>query len=263
MPQIRRLWVLAADSAPYALRRHQWGGCSFGIGRAFASRACSLSASSSISRVDCRSATSSPSWRRIICGSIPGDPFIAATSSTSTILVMARHHHGNPRRGACARGVVCEGPVGARWLGRSRIFRYEVRCWAGGRIPDIAEAVDSPVRTTEDPMSVQNALALLRAVPSLTWGRDELGAGEMWNSNSLVAWVLARSDHDMVGGCRGGGDCQPSGPRRGDRGRARIPHPAAPCAMPACVTASCSPCWSSMGVGFRSNTTLRTVPVNA
>ena len=28
--------------------------------------------------------------------------------------------------------------------------------------------------------------------PPLTWGRDELGTGEMWNSNSLVAWVLAR-----------------------------------------------------------------------
>ena len=40
-------------------------------------------------------------------------------------------------------------------------------------------------------------LALLRAVPPLTWGRDELGTGEMWNSNSMVAWVLARSGHDM------------------------------------------------------------------
>ena len=98
---------------------------------------------------------------------------------------------------ATDRGVVCEGPVAARWLGRWRIFRYEVRCWAGGQIPDIAEAVDSPVRTTEDPASVRNVLALLRAVPPLTWGRDELGTGEMWNSNSLVAWVLARSGHDM------------------------------------------------------------------
>ena len=25
------------------------------------------------------------------------------------------------------------------------------------------------------------------------WGRDELGAGEMWNSNSVIAWVIARS----------------------------------------------------------------------
>ena len=25
------------------------------------------------------------------------------------------------------------------------------------------------------------------------WGRDELGAGEMWNSNSLISWLIARS----------------------------------------------------------------------
>ena len=44
------------------------------------------------------------------------------------------------------RGVVAEGPVGARWAGRLRIFRYEIRVWRGGRIPDVAEAVDSPRR---------------------------------------------------------------------------------------------------------------------
>jgi hypothetical protein len=33
------------------------------------------------------------------------------------------------------RGVVAEGPVGARWAGRLRIFRYEVRVWHGGDIP--------------------------------------------------------------------------------------------------------------------------------
>ena len=42
------------------------------------------------------------------------------------------------------RGVVGEGPVGLRSLGRSRLFRYEVRCWRDGRIPDVDEAVDSP-----------------------------------------------------------------------------------------------------------------------
>src|SRR5579885_704149 len=36
---------------------------------------------------------------------------------------------------AADRGVVREGPVGARWLGRLRAFRYEVRCWRDGRIP--------------------------------------------------------------------------------------------------------------------------------
>jgi hypothetical protein len=30
-------------------------------------------------------------------------------------------------------------------------------------------------------------------VPSLMWGRDELGTGEMWNSNSVISWLLTRS----------------------------------------------------------------------
>ena len=96
-----------------------------------------------------------------------------------------------------ARGVVCEGPVGSRWLGRLRAFRYEVRCWPGGYIPDAAEAVDSPVRTTEDPTRVAAVLEVLRNVPTLTWGRDEQGLGEMWNSNSVVAWALAHTGHNM------------------------------------------------------------------
>lgn len=97
------------------------------------------------------------------------------------------------------RGVIVEGPVGSRSLGRFRAFRYEVRCWPGGYIPDIAEAVDSPVRTTQDPIRVAAVLEVLGDVPALTWGRDELGAGEMWNSNSAVAWVLAKTRHDMEG----------------------------------------------------------------
>ena len=48
------------------------------------------------------------------------------------------------------RGVVAEGAVGSRWAGRFRIFRYEIRLWFGGHIPDVAEAVDSPRRLTSD-----------------------------------------------------------------------------------------------------------------
>lgn len=96
------------------------------------------------------------------------------------------------------RGVVCEGPVGLRWLGRSRLFRYEVRCWSGGVIPDLDEAVDSPQRLSGDPARAKELLAAAADFPSATWGRDELGAGEMWNSNSLVAWLLARSGHDVA-----------------------------------------------------------------
>ncbi len=49
------------------------------------------------------------------------------------------------------RGVVCEGPVGSRWLARSRLFRYEVRRWGDGVIPDAAEAVASPRLLSERP----------------------------------------------------------------------------------------------------------------
>jgi len=94
------------------------------------------------------------------------------------------------------RGVVAEGAVGSRWASRFRIFRYEVRRWRGGVIPDADEAVDSPQRLTDDPELAQRVLDLAPRVPRLVWGRDELGTGEMWNSNSIVAWLIARSGLD-------------------------------------------------------------------
>jgi hypothetical protein len=90
------------------------------------------------------------------------------------------------------RGVVAEGAVGSRWAGRFRIFRYEVRRWYGGIIPDVNEAVESPRRLTDDPDVAQRVLDLVADVPTPVWGRDELGAGEMWNSNSLTSWLIAR-----------------------------------------------------------------------
>ena len=93
---------------------------------------------------------------------------------------------------AADRGVVAEGPVGARWLGRLRAFTYEVRCWPGGSIPDLAEAVDSPVRVSADAAQASRVLHVLREVPPLTWGRDELRTGEMWNSHALVSWHSRR-----------------------------------------------------------------------
>jgi hypothetical protein len=95
-----------------------------------------------------------------------------------------------------ARGVVAEGPVGAPWLGRFKAFRYEVRRWRDGVIPDRGEAVDSPRRLSSDPDRAQRLLDLVPFVPTATWGRDEQRAGEMWNSNSLISWLLARSGHD-------------------------------------------------------------------
>lgn len=91
------------------------------------------------------------------------------------------------------RGVVSEGPVGARILGRSRLFRYEVRCWPGGSIPDLDAAVGGPCHVTDEQAKARAILDLTSQFPPLTWGRDELKTGEMWNSNSLVSWLLARA----------------------------------------------------------------------
>jgi hypothetical protein len=94
------------------------------------------------------------------------------------------------------RGVVAEGPVGARWAGRLRIFRYEIRLWRAGHIPDVAEAVDSPRRLSDAEACARRVLDSVPRVPTPVWGRDELGAGEMWNSNSVIAWVIAHSGID-------------------------------------------------------------------
>jgi hypothetical protein len=94
------------------------------------------------------------------------------------------------------RGVVGEGPVGSRRAGWLRIFRYELRCWRDGVIPDVAEAVESPRRLTDDPERARQLLALAPSLPTPVWGRDELHAGEMWNSNSIIAWLIARGGLD-------------------------------------------------------------------
>lgn len=93
------------------------------------------------------------------------------------------------------RGVTVTGPVGFTWLGRIRFFRYEIRCWSGGTIPD----VDAAIARFEVPTDADRAaslIALTHRVPPHTWGRDEIGVGEMWNSNSVIAWLLSRSGHD-------------------------------------------------------------------
>jgi len=81
-------------------------------------------------------------------------------------------------------------------------------CAAGrnGVIPDIAEAVESPRLLTTDLCRARRVLDLAPSVPALVWGRDQLAAGEMWNSNSFISWLLERSGvdaesiHPPVGG---------------------------------------------------------------
>jgi hypothetical protein len=97
------------------------------------------------------------------------------------------------------RGVVAEGPVGIRRAGRLRLFRYEVRCWRDGRIPDVDEAVESPRCLNTDPACAARIFDLVSLVPIAVWGRDDLETGDMWNSNSLTSWLIVRSGIDAEG----------------------------------------------------------------
>jgi hypothetical protein len=103
-----------------------------------------------------------------------------------------------PNGSAGDRGVVASGPVGLKAAGRLRVFRYEIRRWQGGAIPDVQYAVASPVRLSNDPAIAQRLLGLLPSIPTPIWGRDELRTGEMWNSNSVISWALALGGIDVA-----------------------------------------------------------------
>jgi hypothetical protein len=124
---------------------------------------------------------------------------VRADGLTSRIEIAVPAHRGD-------RGTVAEGPVGAPFLGRSRLFRYEVRCRPGAELAHVSPAVVGPVRVSRSSADAVRILALVPQFPRCTWGRDELGAGEMWNSNSFVSWLLARAGlwTDAIGPPPGG-----------------------------------------------------------
>lgn len=95
------------------------------------------------------------------------------------------------------RGVVAEGAVGSDLLGQARLFRYQVRRWQGGVIPDVSYAVD--VAKVAGDATGQRVLELVPSVPALVWGRDQLHTGDMWNSNSVTSWLLASAGVDLSG----------------------------------------------------------------
>lgn len=98
-----------------------------------------------------------------------------------------------PDHDGASRGVVAEGPVWTLRIARFRVFRYEVRRWPDGIIADAGAAVASPQRVSDDPAQANRLLDLVGSVPTLAWGRDGAGTGEMWNSNSVISWLLALS----------------------------------------------------------------------
>lgn len=99
---------------------------------------------------------------------------------------------------ASFHGVVCRGPVGSALLGASRFFQYEARCWRDGIIPDLQWAPAPPTRLRLSPAAARDLVVHAGVAPRLIWGRDPFGIGDMWNSNSLVAWLLHTSDIDTT-----------------------------------------------------------------
>jgi hypothetical protein len=102
-----------------------------------------------------------------------------------------------PDRRGDLRGVVAEGAVGSKWLGNLRVFRYEIRCWRDGTIPDAHYAATTTTLELT-PEDAERILNLVPSVPTPVWGRNELDAGEMWNSNSVTSWVLHRGGVDTA-----------------------------------------------------------------
>ena len=100
-----------------------------------------------------------------------------------------------PDRHGDRRGVVAEGAVGTRWLGKLRLFRYEIRRWSGGVIPDADQAVETTTLHL-DHADARRLLVVVPDIPTPVWGRDECGTGEMWNSNSVTSWILQRAGID-------------------------------------------------------------------
>lgn len=94
------------------------------------------------------------------------------------------------------RGVVASGPVGLRGADACPLLRYEVRRWKDGTIDDRRWAVASPVSFPLSADDARTLLAHVADVPRHVWGRDVYGTGDMWNSNSLVSWLLASAAID-------------------------------------------------------------------
>jgi hypothetical protein len=130
------------------------------------------------------------------------------------------------------RGVVAEGPVATRRARSLRFLRYEIRRWRDGVISDLDESVESPQRLTDDVRVAERLLELVPDVPTPVWGRDEVRAGEMWNSNSLISWLIARSGldvesvHPPAGGRAPGWEAGVIVARRHEKREPELRHPA-------------------------------------
>jgi hypothetical protein len=116
-----------------------------------------------------------------------------------------------PDADGASRGVVVEGPVGSRRIAQFRLFRYEVRRWRDGVIPDVLEAVASPQRLSDDPQLSRRVLDLVSSVPALfgagmSLERARCGTRTRWSRGSSLG---AASQPKPSG--RRSGDVPPAG----------------------------------------------------
>lgn len=100
-----------------------------------------------------------------------------------------------PTWGQGTREIVAEGPVGLRLAEHFGFLRYEVHITPHGGIPDLGEAIGGP-RELGDEALARRLRDVVREVPVNVWGRKAPSTGEMWNSNSVISWTLARSGVD-------------------------------------------------------------------
>jgi hypothetical protein len=114
-------------------------------------------------------------------------------SSTKFVIELVPAGFGPART---STGVVGNGPILSRALGWMRMFQYEIRRWKNG----VVEAKDKSTRPPSTYVITRDqALQIIDGAsraPRHPWGQDVLGNGDMWNSNSLVSFVLVSAGMD-------------------------------------------------------------------
>ena len=160
------------------------------------------------------------------------DLYHAALSSTSAATATRSSLRRRPTADESSRGVVVTGAVGSRLWAGSACSATRFAAVAVGRSRTSTTRSVARARLSEDPAAVRRLLDLVSEVPALVWGRDEVGAGEMWNSNSVIAWLIARAGLPVGGlappacGRAPGWSSGVALAARGDASHAALPVPA-------------------------------------
>ncbi|MBN8883178.1 MAG: hypothetical protein J0H73_12805, partial [Salana multivorans] len=71
--------------------------------------------------------------------------------------------------------------------------------WPNGTIPDLRWAEGGSTTLTTSAAVARALVERVRDVPDLVWGRTVDATGDMWNSNSLVSWLMSTTGLDPTG----------------------------------------------------------------